>query len=262
MDAISPLRAVCGSGAQYSGTRIDHGLSGFCSFSQENKSKSKLSPVMSIDLKEHPMASNQTLTALSTSSVVPAKATSIGMSRGMRWWEKSTKDNMLEIHSANHLVDSLLNAGDRLVVLDFYSPGCGGCKSLHPKICQLAESNPNDVMFLKVNQEELRTMCHGLNVHVLPFFKFYRGAEGKLCSFSCTIATINKFKKALDKHGSERCSLGPAKGLDSKELMALASVGELKMNLDSLTMHQDLLSSSSASSFCYKTEQQHQKMVV
>ncbi|KAF8050151.1 hypothetical protein N665_2036s0002 [Sinapis alba] len=255
MDAISPLRAVCGSGVpQYSGTRIDHGLSGFCLFSQENKSKSKLSPVMSLDLKEHPMASNQTLTALSSSYVVPMKTSSIGMSRGMRWWEKSTKDNMLEIHSANHLVDSLLNAGDRLVVLDFYSPGCGGCKSLHPKMCQLAESNPN-VMFLKVNQEELRTMCHGLNVHVLPFFKFYRGAEGKLCSFSCTIATINKFKKALDKHGSERCSLGPAKGLDSKELMALASVGELKMNLDSLTVHQD-------SSFCYKTEEQHLKMVV
>ncbi|XP_048617868.1 thioredoxin-like 1-2, chloroplastic isoform X1 [Brassica napus] len=144
---------------------------------------------MSLDLKEHPMASNQTLTALSSSSyVVPTKTSSIGMSRGMRWWEKSTKVNMSEIHSANHLVDSLLNTGDRLVVLDFYSPGCGGCKSLHPKICQLAESNPN-VMFLKVNQEELRTMCHGLNVHVLPFFKFYRGAEGKLCSFSCTIAT-------------------------------------------------------------------------
>ncbi|KAJ4865860.1 hypothetical protein Rs2_52623 [Raphanus sativus] len=265
MDAVSPFRAVCGSAAQYSGTRIDHGLSGFCSFSQENKSKPKLSPVMSLDLKEHPMSSNQTLTALSSSSsyvVVPTKTSSIGMSRGMRWWEKSTKDNMLEIHSANHLVDSLLNAGDRLVVLDFYSPGCGGCKSLHPKICQLAETNPN-VMFLKVNQEELRTMCHGLNVHVLPFFKFYRGAEGKLCSFSCTIATINKFKKALDKHGSERCSLGQAKGLDSKELMALASVGELKMNLDSLTVDRDvLLPLSSASSFCYETEQQHQKMVV
>lgn len=74
MDAVSPFRAVCGSAAQYSGTRIDHGLSGFCSFSQENKSKPKLSPVMSLDLKEHPMSSNQTLTALSSSSsyvVVP-----------------------------------------------------------------------------------------------------------------------------------------------------------------------------------------------
>lgn len=64
---------------------------------------------------------------------------------------------------------------------------------------------------------------------------------------------INKFKKALDKHGSERCSLGDAKGLDEKELAALASVGELKMN--SLTMHQ-------ASNIGYKTEEQYQTMVL
>lgn len=74
---------------------------------------------------------------------------------------------------------------------------------------------------------------------------------------------INKFKKALDKHGNERCSLGPAKGLDEKELAALASVGQLKMNLNSLTMHQGLLSSSSSTSiFGYKTEEQHQNMVL
>ncbi|KFK27901.1 hypothetical protein AALP_AA8G444800 [Arabis alpina] len=241
-----------------SSMRTNHGVSGFSSFSRENKSKSELFPVMSLDLKEHSTDfTNQTLTAFSSSSVVaPAKISTsmIGMSRGMRWWEKSTNQNMLEIQSANHLVDSLLNAGDRLVVLDFYSPSCGGCKSLHPKICQLAESNPN-VMFLKVNQEELRTMCHGLNVHVLPFFKFYRGAEGKLCSFSCTVATISKFKKALEKHSSERCSLGPAKGLDEKELAALVSVGELKMNLSSLTMHQ-------ASNISYRAEEQHQQMMV
>ncbi|XP_010443965.1 PREDICTED: thioredoxin-like 1-2, chloroplastic [Camelina sativa] len=245
---------------------------GFSPFSQENTSKkSKLYPVMSLDLKEqqHPMASpdftNHTLTTTafssssSSSSVAPfqvKKTSSTGTSRGMRWWEKSTKHHMLEIHSANHLVDSLLNAGDRLVVLHFFSPACGGCKSLHPKVCQLAESNP-DVIFLKVNQEELRTMCHGLNIHVLPFFKFYRGAEGKVCSFSCTIATISKFKKALEKHGSERCSsLGPAKGLDEKELAALASVGELKMNLNPFKHYQ------SSSSFGYKTEEQYEKVML
>ncbi|CAA7022496.1 unnamed protein product [Microthlaspi erraticum] len=259
MEAISSLRTEGRIGVQFSEIlpRTSHGLSGFYPFSQESKSKSNLFPVMSLDLKEHPMASsstNQTLTAIPSSPAKTSSSSSVGMSRGMRWWEKSTKHNMLEIHSADDLVDSLLNAGDRLVVLDFYSPGCGGCKSLHPKICQLAESNPN-VMFLKVNQEELRTMCHGLNVHVLPFFKFYRGAEGKVCSFSCTIATINKFKKALDKHGSERCSLGPAKGLDEKELAALASVGELKINLNSMKLHQDNI-------FGYQTEEQHQTMLI
>ncbi|CAL5327105.1 unnamed protein product [Camellia sinensis] len=154
---------------------------------------------------------------------------SICVSKALRWWEKTLKPNMMEIQSAQELVDSLLGAGDRLVVVDFYSPGCGGCKALHPKICQLAESNPN-VIFLKVNYEELKKMCHCLHIHVLPFFRFYRGAEGRLCSFSCTNATIKKFKDALAKHGTDRCNLGPTKGLDESELLSLASIGEISIN--------------------------------
>ncbi|XP_009369277.2 thioredoxin-like 1-2, chloroplastic [Pyrus x bretschneideri] len=151
---------------------------------------------------------------------------SLCVSRAMRWWEKTLHPNMVEIHSAQELVDSLKNAGDRLVVVDFYSPGCGGCRALHPKICQLAESNPNAI-FLKVNYEEHKTMCHALNIHVLPFFRFFRGADGRVCSFSCTNATIKKFKDALAKHGSDRCNLGPAKGLDESEIIKLASIGEI-----------------------------------
>ncbi|KAM7480037.1 hypothetical protein LguiA_028250 [Lonicera macranthoides] len=155
------------------------------------------------------------------------------VSRALKWWVKNLKPNMIEIHSAQQLVDSISNAGDRLVIVDFYSPGCGVCKSLHPKICQLAESNPNAV-FLKVNYEELKTMCYSLHIHVLPFFRFYRGAEGKLCSFSCTNATIKKFKDSLAKYGSDhRCSLGPAKGLDESELLSLASIGEISLILPS-----------------------------
>ncbi|KAG7599734.1 Thioredoxin-like superfamily [Arabidopsis suecica] len=40
---------------------------------------------------------------------------------------------MREIFSAQELVDSLTNAGDKLVVVDFFSPGCR-CKALHPKV--------------------------------------------------------------------------------------------------------------------------------
>ncbi|XP_056842141.1 thioredoxin-like 1-1, chloroplastic isoform X2 [Raphanus sativus] len=133
---------------------------------------------------------------------------------------------MREISSAQDLVDSLTNAGDKLVVVDFFSPGCGGCKALHPKICQLAEQNP-DVQFLQVNYEEHKSMCYSLGVHVLPFFRFYRGAHGRVCSFSCTNATIKKFRDALAKHSPDRCSLRPTKGLEEKELVALAANKEL-----------------------------------
>ncbi|KAI4378379.1 hypothetical protein MLD38_015867 [Melastoma candidum] len=146
----------------------------------------------------------------------------VSIGKAHKWWEMGLQLNMKEVTGAEDLVESLLGAGDRLVVVDFFSPGCGGCKALHPKICQIAEMNP-DVMFLQVNYEEHKSMCYSLNVHVLPFFRFYRGAHGRLCSFSCTVATIKKFRDALVKHSSERCSLDDTKGLEEKELVALAS---------------------------------------
>ncbi|XP_024983165.1 thioredoxin-like 1-1, chloroplastic [Cynara cardunculus var. scolymus] len=149
-----------------------------------------------------------------------------GIGKSVKWWEKGIKPNMKEVTDAEELVESLLNAGDKLVVVGFFSPGCGGCKALHPKLCQLAEMNP-DVQFLLVNHEDHKSMCYSLNVHVLPFFRFYRGAHGRLCSFSCTNATIKKFKDALAKHTPDRCSLGPPKGLEEKELLALASNRDL-----------------------------------
>ena len=45
------------------------------------------------------------------------------MSQALRWREKTLKPNTIEIPFAQDLVGSLLNAGDRLVVVDFYSPG-------------------------------------------------------------------------------------------------------------------------------------------
>ncbi|KAK9122511.1 hypothetical protein Sjap_012113 [Stephania japonica] len=153
----------------------------------------------------------------------------ISFRRTLKWWEKGLQPNMKEIASAQELVDSLLNAGDQLVILHFYSPACGGCKALHPKVCQFAERNP-DVLFLQVNHEEHKSMCYSLNVHVLPFFQFYRGAHGRLCSFSCTNATIKKFKDALAKHSTEWCCLGPTRGLEESELLALAANKDLSFS--------------------------------
>ncbi|XP_020104192.1 thioredoxin-like 1-2, chloroplastic isoform X2 [Ananas comosus] len=117
---------------------------------------------------------------------------SIYIPRTNRWWEKSMKPNMIEITSVQDLVDSLRSAGDKLVVVGFYSPSCGGCKTLHPK--------------------------------------------------------IYKFKKALENHGTERCSLGPAKGLEESELRSLASNKEIQYNYP-LRPHEDEDLALSNSSF-------------
>ncbi|XP_023540711.1 thioredoxin-like 1-1, chloroplastic [Cucurbita pepo subsp. pepo] len=171
---------------------------------------------------------------ISRNSTSPTRSSTISHSgfrtpKAQKWWEKGLEANMKEVSSAQELVDSLLNAGDKLVIVDFFSPGCGGCKALHPKICQFAEMNP-EIQFLQVNYEEHKSMCYSLGVHVLPFFRFYRGAQGRVCSFSCTNATMKKFKDALAKHNTDRCSLGPTRGLEEKELMALAANRELCFN--------------------------------
>ena len=51
------------------------------------------------------------------------------------------------------------------------------------------------------------------------------------CKCKAFVLQIKKFKDSLAKHGSDRCNLGPAKGLDESELMKLASSGELSTNL-------------------------------
>nr|XP_043608296.1 thioredoxin-like 1-2, chloroplastic [Erigeron canadensis] len=181
------------------------------------------------------------LTSTSWNAKTPVHVhASLCISKSMRWWEKTLKSNMIEINSAQELVNTLSNSGDRLVILGFYSPGCGGCKALHPKICQLAESNP-DAIFLQVNYEDLKPMCHALHIHVLPFFRLYKGHEGKVCSFSCTIATIKKFKDALSRYKPNGCNLGPAKGLEESELLSLASIGQISYNLPLKSNEDDLL---------------------
>ncbi|KAF8007381.1 hypothetical protein BT93_K1399 [Corymbia citriodora subsp. variegata] len=120
----------------------------------------------------------------------------LGIGKAQKWWEKGLQPNMREVNGAQDLVESLLSAGDKLAV----------------------------------NYEEHKSMCYSLNVHVLPFFRLYRGAHGRLCSFSCTNATIKKFKDALAKHTPDRCSLGPTKGLEEKELLALTANKDLSFN--------------------------------
>ena len=59
------------------------------------------------------------------------------------------------------------------------------------------------------------------------------------CKCKVFVLQVKKFKDALAKHGSDRCSLGPAKGLDESELMKLASAGELSINLPLPSMKEE-----------------------
>ncbi|MED6148547.1 hypothetical protein PIB30_054110 [Stylosanthes scabra] len=128
-----------------------------------------------------------------------------------KWWEKNAP-NMIDIHSTQEFLNALGEAGDRLVIVEFYGTWCASCRALYPKLCRTAEEHP-EIVFLKVNFDENKPMCKSLNVKVLPYFHFYRGAEGQLESFSCSLAKFQKIKDAIETHNTARCSIGPPKGI-------------------------------------------------
>ncbi|CAK9134943.1 unnamed protein product [Ilex paraguariensis] len=129
-----------------------------------------------------------------------------------KWWEKNAGPNMIDIHSTQEFLSCLSQAGDRLVIVEFYGTWCASCRALFPKFCRTAQEH-SEILFLKVNFDENKRMCKNLNVKVLPYFHFYRGADGQLESFSCSLAKFQKIKDAIGLHNTARCSIGPPKGV-------------------------------------------------
>ncbi|CAI5464842.1 unnamed protein product [Closterium sp. Yama58-4] len=119
--------------------------------------------------------------------------------------------NMRDLNSTQEFVETLGEAGDKLVVVEFFGTWCGACRALYPKLCKLALQYP-DVLFVKINFDHNKPLCKSLNIRLLPMFHFYRGAEGRLDAFSASIAKIQKLKDALAIHSTDRCSLGPPTG--------------------------------------------------
>ncbi|CAM6028588.1 unnamed protein product [Sphagnum balticum] len=136
------------------------------------------------------------------------QASVLQVSDSVRWWQRDGGTCFKDIHSTEEFVDALANAGDKLVIVDFYATWCGSCRALYPKLCKLAAAH-KDVVFLKVNFAENKSMCKSLNIKVLPFFHFYRGAEGRIDGFSCSLSKLQKLKDAIAQHNTARCSMGP-----------------------------------------------------
>ncbi|KAL2516339.1 thioredoxin-like 2 [Forsythia ovata] len=115
------------------------------------------------------------------------------------WWEKNAGPNMIDIHSMEEFLDALSQAGERLVIVEFFGTWCASCRALFPKVCKIAAQHP-EIIFLKVNFDENKSLCKSLNIKVLPYFHFYRGADGLLESFSCSLAKLQKLKDAIETH--------------------------------------------------------------
>jgi len=81
------------------------------------------------------------------------------------------------IGSVQELDKAFSEAGDKLVLIDFYATWCGPCKTIAPELEKLAGQHPN-VVVLKVDVDDAEDVAQKYEISAMPTFKlFHKGKE-------------------------------------------------------------------------------------
>ena len=66
-------------------------------------------------------------------SMMPQVQAAVAEKDQPKWWEKNAP-NMIDIHSTQEFLTALSEAGDRLVIVEFYGTWCASCRALFPRV--------------------------------------------------------------------------------------------------------------------------------
>ncbi len=73
--------------------------------------------------------------------------------------------------------DSIVNAARVPVLVDFWAPWCGPCRTVAPEVQQAAEHLAGAAIVLKVNTEEQPRLAARFAVRSIPNFAVFSGGE-------------------------------------------------------------------------------------
>lgn len=117
------------------------------------------------------------------------------------WWKAGPPaPNVAVATSPQHFKSLVVDAPPHsIVVAYFFSPQCHACKSLYPKLRQIAASN-SDVTFVKVNAAAppMADLVQGLQVAKLPWFTVFAAGSGEqLASFTANVSTVSTLRAEI-----------------------------------------------------------------
>jgi thioredoxin-like negative regulator of GroEL len=93
-------------------------------------------------------------------------------------WQQNAPANMVLVNSHEELQFCIEQAQhqQKLLVVNYFGEQCYACKSLYPKLCQIARDN-YDVLFAKVNltqSDHVRLLLEEQGITTVPFFQLYQ----------------------------------------------------------------------------------------
>lgn len=103
---------------------------------------------------------------------------------------------VVHIQNSDDLKSKLEEAGNNLVVIDFFAVWCGPCKMIGPLIEELSKEM-QDVLFLKVDVDECEDIAAEYEISSMPTFIFIK--EGKVLE-TFSGANYDKLKNTVQKY--------------------------------------------------------------
>merc|ERR1712080_92286 len=91
----------------------------------------------------------------------------------------------------------LKDAGDKLVVIDFFATWCGPCKVIAPEIETMSKGAFSDVIFLKVDVDENEEATQDYNITAIPTFILVKYSQ-KVAEMKG--ANADKLKSMITEH--------------------------------------------------------------
>lgn len=102
-----------------------------------------------------------------------------------------------QIKSKAELESKFTEAGDKLVVVDFFATWCGPCKRIAPLLDQIAKEKEDKMVLIKVDVDEVEELVGEYSIEVMPTFVFKRkGAHLDTLVGS----NEDKLKELIEKH--------------------------------------------------------------